>query len=48
MQRHTPDVYVLPQRPSFTGKGTDSTSYAWFVWTSAEKTEGKLQILNKR
>ena len=27
-----PDVYVLPRRPSFTGKGTDATEYAWMVW----------------
>jgi hypothetical protein len=26
------DVYVLSRRPSFTGKGTDATAYAWFVW----------------
>ena len=26
------DVYVLPRRPSFTGNGTDSSAYAWFVW----------------
>lgn len=25
-------LYVLHQRPSFTGKGTDATSYSWFVW----------------
>ena len=24
---------VLPNRPSFDGDGTDSASYAWFVWT---------------
>jgi hypothetical protein len=29
---HPADVYVLPRRPSFTGKGTDATAYAWFVW----------------
>lgn len=29
---HPSDVYVLPKRPSFTGKGTDSADYAWFVW----------------
>lgn len=23
---------VLSKRPSFTGKGTDATSYSWFVW----------------
>jgi len=27
---HPCDVYVLPKRPSFTGKGTDATEYAWF------------------
>ena len=27
-----PSVYVLPNRPSFTGGGTDSVEYAWFVW----------------
>lgn len=25
-------LYVLHKRPSFTGKGTDATSYSWFVW----------------
>lgn len=34
MRQHTPDIYVLPNRPSFTGKGTDSIEYAWFVWRS--------------
>lgn len=24
--------FTLSQRPSFTGKGTDATEYAWFVW----------------
>jgi len=26
-------IYVMAKRPSFTGKGTDATGYAWFVWT---------------
>lgn len=26
------DVYVTPRRPSFTGRGSDATEYAWFVW----------------
>lgn len=26
------DVWVLPQRPRFRGRGTDSGEYAWFVW----------------
>ena len=25
-------LYVLSKRPSFTGNGTDATSYAWFIW----------------
>ena len=25
-------VHVLARRPSFTGGGTDSAAYAWFVW----------------
>ncbi len=25
-------LYVLSKRPSFTGTGTDATSYSWFVW----------------
>lgn len=25
-------LYVLSKRPSFTGKGTDATSYSWFIW----------------
>ncbi|MCL6453571.1 MAG: hypothetical protein K6T78_08080 [Alicyclobacillus sp.] len=32
-QAHKPDVvYVLSRRPSFTGRGTDSTDYAWVLW----------------
>jgi hypothetical protein len=26
------DIKVLSRRPSFTGKGTDATEYAWFLW----------------
>lgn len=32
-------LYVLASRPSFTGKGTDATSYAWFIWEKS-KFEG--------
>jgi len=33
-RKHPSAVYVLPKRPSFTGTGTDSCAYAWFVWGS--------------
>lgn len=29
-------LYVLSKRPSFTGKGTDATSYSWFIWTNRQ------------
>jgi len=32
LREHTPSVYVLPNRPSFTGEGTDATDYAWMAW----------------
>ena len=32
-------LYVLSKRPSFTGKGTDATSYSWFIWTKNEKKQ---------
>jgi SAM-dependent methyltransferase len=39
-----PDVYVLPNRPSFNGRGTDATAYGWFVWGLTEG--GHLDILD--
>ena len=42
----TPDVYVLPKRPSFTGAGTDSCEYAWFVWPAGPKrSAGSVRVL---
>ena len=41
-----PDVYVLPNRPSFTGGGTDATEYAWCVWTPERgRRSGRVQVL---
>ena len=31
-EEHPADVYPLANRPSFTGDGTDSAAYAWFVF----------------
>ena len=36
-----PDVYVLPNRPSFTGDGsTDSADYAWAIWPGRVRRDG--------
>lgn len=43
MRENTPDIYVLPNRPSFTGKGTDSIEYAWFVWRKENDYGAPLQ-----
>jgi hypothetical protein len=48
MRGNTPDVYVLPNRPSFTGGKTDSIEYAWFVWPRERRTEGKVRVLGLR
>lgn len=47
MREHTPNVYVLPNRPSFTGHGTDATEYAWFEFASHRKTDGRLVVLDE-
>lgn len=39
LRAHTPSLYVLPKRPSFTGKGTDSADYAWFLWKQYPGTD---------
>lgn len=44
LRENTPDIYVLPNRPSFTGHGTDATEYAWFHW--GPNTAGRLNILH--
>lgn len=37
-QRHpVSGLYVLSERPSFTGAGTDAAAYAWFVWSGDKK-----------
>jgi hypothetical protein len=42
---HPCDIYVLSRRPSFTGKGTDATEYAWFVFSETRK-ERRWQVLD--
>lgn len=44
MQNNTPDVYVIPNRPSFRGKGSDACEYGWFVWDW--QSSGRIFVLN--
>ena len=48
MRRCPPNLYVLPNRPSFKGTGeTDSIEYAWFTWDMANlHSEGKYTLLD--
>ena len=32
-------LYTLSKRPSFTGKGTDATSYSWFIWDNSSNVQ---------
>lgn len=44
LRAHPPDVYVLPDRPSFTSEGTDpKTDYGWFIWRG--QSEGRVEVL---
>lgn len=46
MRECPPDVYVLPDRPSFTGEGGDSADYGWFVWPPVvARGAGALRVL---
>lgn len=49
LREHMPDIYVIPNRPSFTGGKTDSIEYAWFVWSKyndyGKNSSGKIVIL---
>lgn len=49
MREHPPDVYVVPDRISFTGDGgTDSTEHAWFVWNPKHRYRraGRIEVLD--
>lgn len=52
LQFHAPDVYVLPNRPSFVvGHGrrkgsNDSCEYGWLVWQREVRRCGQTRILN--
>lgn len=43
----TPNVYILPNRPSFVGKSTDATTYAWMLWRGGKsRSAGRIEILD--
>ena len=45
MKKHKPDIYVIPNRPSFKATGeTDSIEYAWFVFDAFSK--GRWELLD--
>lgn len=47
MKANPPDVYVLPNRPSFAHGGTDNCAYAWMIWYPGQVREfGKLCVLD--
>ncbi len=47
MRAFPPDIYVLPNRPSFAHGRTDQTEYAWFAWDrSLQRDRGHLVVLN--
>ena len=37
-------LYTLSKRPSFTGHGTDATSYSWFVWDKSTNLQ-KIKVI---
>lgn len=39
-----PDLFVLAERPSFVGQGTDATDYAWMRWKRGGQ-EGRTKII---
>lgn len=46
---NAPDLYVIPNRPSFKGTGeTDSIEYAWFVWDKMNmgRSSGEYRLLD--
>jgi hypothetical protein len=46
-RQHPPDIYLLPDRPSFLKSGkTDNSYYAWCVWRRRSRTKGAFMVLN--
>lgn len=39
-------IWVLSERPSFTGGGTDSAAYGWFWWDAEHRGPTELEVLS--
>jgi len=39
-------IYVLSERPSFTGGGTDSAAYGFFVWANWHRGPTELEVIS--
>ncbi len=39
-------LYVLSERPSFTGGGTDSAAYGFFVWENGNERSTELEVVS--
>lgn len=47
-RQHPPDIYLLPERPSFTENGkTDNSYYAWFIWRPGNRASGVFRVLRE-
>jgi hypothetical protein len=46
LTRSMPDVYVLPNRPDFTGGGGDATEYAWMLFYPGDRRRGSVEVLD--
>jgi len=40
-----PDLRILPNRPSYTGGGTDKYDYAWYIWPPNNRLHGRVSHL---
>jgi len=47
-KKFCPDIFVLPNRPSFRGEGSDSIEYAWYVWRAGARGRlyGRFTVLD--
>jgi hypothetical protein len=48
LQKNPPDkLLIMTPRPSFTGKGTDATEYAWLIWGVNMQVGQAINIVTK-